>query len=39
MLREEIARLRILISKAAYDLKEAGKDHKSRWLLRALEGR
>jgi hypothetical protein len=39
MLREEIARLRMLISKAAYDLKEAGKEHKSRWLLRALEGR
>jgi len=39
MLREEIARLRMLLSKAAYDLKEAGKEHKSRWLLRALEGR
>jgi hypothetical protein len=39
MLREEIARLRMLVSKAAYDLKDAGKEHKSRWLLRALEGR
>ena len=39
MLREEIARLRMLLSKAAYDLKDAGKEHKSRWLLRALEGR
>jgi hypothetical protein len=39
MLREEIARLRMLISKAAYDLQDAGKEHKSRWLLRALEGR
>jgi hypothetical protein len=39
MLREEIARLRMLLSKAAYDLKDAGKEHKSRWLLRALKGR
>jgi len=39
ILREEIARLRMLLSKAAYDLKDAGKEHKSRRLLRALEGR
>jgi hypothetical protein len=39
MLRQEIARLRGLISRAASDLKDAGREHKSRWLLRALEGR
>jgi hypothetical protein len=39
MLRKEIARLRGLISTAAYDLKAAGQEHKSRRLLRGLEGR
>ena len=39
MLRKEIARLRGLISAAAYDLKPAGQEPKSRRLLRALEGR
>ena len=39
MLRQEIARLRGLVSTAAYDLKAAGQEHKSRRLLRALEGR
>ena len=39
MLRQEIARLRMLISSAAYDLKAAGEERKSRRLLRALEGR
>jgi hypothetical protein len=36
--RREISRLRVLVSRAAYELKEAGKDHKSRALLRALDG-
>jgi hypothetical protein len=39
LLRKEISRLRMLVSRAAYDLKDAGKEHKSRTLLRALEGR
>jgi hypothetical protein len=38
MLRKEIARLRTLVSRAAYDLKDAGKEHKARRLLRAIEG-
>jgi hypothetical protein len=38
MLRKEIARLRTLISSAAYDLKAAGQEDKSRRLLRAVEG-
>jgi hypothetical protein len=37
-LRQEIARLRSLVSRAAYDLKAAGQEHKARRLLRALEG-
>jgi hypothetical protein len=32
-------RVCILISKVPSDLKDAGKEHKSRWLLRAVEGR
>ena len=36
-LRQEIARLRSFVSRAAYDLKAAGEEHKSRRLLRALE--
>lgn len=39
MLQKEIARLRMLISKAARDLHAAGDERKSRQLLRALEGR
>lgn len=39
MLRKEIARLRGLLSGAAYDLKGAGQDRKASRLLRALEGR
>lgn len=39
MLRKEIARLRGLISTAAYDLESAGQERKSRRLVRALEGR
>ncbi len=39
MLRKEISRLRSLISGAAYDLKDAGKERKASRLLRALEGR
>lgn len=39
MLRQEIARLRILLSRAAHDLKDAGKERKANALLRALEGR
>ncbi len=38
-LQNEIGRLRRLVSMAAYDLRDAGKEHKSRRLLRALEGR
>jgi hypothetical protein len=38
MLRKEIARLRVLVSRAAYDLRDAGKERQSRALLRALEG-
>lgn len=39
MLRKEIARLRTLLSGAAYDLKSAGQERKASRLLRALEGR
>ena len=39
LLRKEIARLRSLVSRAAYDLKDAGADRKARTLVRALEGR
>lgn len=39
MLRKEISRLRGLISGAAYDLRDAGKERKASRLLRALEGR
>jgi hypothetical protein len=39
MLREEIARLRLLVSRAAADLGAAGAEAKSRRLLRALDGR
>jgi len=39
MLRKEIARLRTLISSAAYDLKAAVQEDKSRRLLRAVDGR
>jgi hypothetical protein len=39
MLRQEISRLRMLVSRAAYDLKDAGKERKAGSLLRALEGR
>ena len=39
MLRKEIARLRSLVSRAAYDLEQAGAQGKARRLLRALEGR
>jgi hypothetical protein len=38
-LQKEIARLRSLISRAAYELKDAGAEDKSRRLLRALDGR
>lgn len=38
MLRKEISRLRSLVSRAAYDLKDAGKDRKANALLRALDG-
>ena len=38
-LQKEIARLRGLVSRAAYELKDAGADDKSRRLLRALDGR
>jgi hypothetical protein len=38
-LREEIARLRTLVNRAAYALRDAGEDAKARRLLRALEGR
>jgi hypothetical protein len=39
LLRKEIARLRTLVSTAAYDLKAAGQERKGQRLLRALEGR
>jgi hypothetical protein len=39
LLRKEISRLRSLVSSAAYDLKDAGKERKARTLLRALDGR
>lgn len=39
MLRAEIARLRMLVSRAAEDLKRAGDERRARRLLRALEGR
>jgi hypothetical protein len=39
MLRKEIARLRSLVSRAAYDLEQAGAQRKAQRLLRALEGR
>jgi hypothetical protein len=39
LLRKEIARLRTLVSGAAYDLKSAGQERKANRLLRALEGR
>lgn len=38
-LQKEIARLRSLVSRAAYELKDAGAEGKSRRLLRALDGR
>jgi hypothetical protein len=37
-LKKEIGRLRGLVSQAAYDLRNAGADPKSRKLLRALDG-
>lgn len=37
-LKKEIGRLRQLVSRAAYDLRDAGADVKSRKLLRALDG-
>lgn len=39
MLRKEIARLRSLVSTAAYELKRSGAERKGNSLLRALEGR
>jgi hypothetical protein len=39
VLRQEIARLRTLVNTAAYDLRAAGQESKSRRLLRALDGR
>jgi hypothetical protein len=38
-LRKEIARLRTLVSRSAYELKAAGKERKAQALLRALDGR
>ena len=38
-LQKEIGRLRSLVSRAAYELKDAGAEDKSRRLLRALDGR
>jgi hypothetical protein len=38
MLRKEIARLRSLVSTAAYDLRSAGNERKARALLRAMDG-
>jgi hypothetical protein len=37
-LKKEIGRLRQLITRAAYELRDAGADQKSRRLLRALDG-
>lgn len=37
-LRKEIGRLRGLVSRAAYDLRDTGAESKSRRLLRALDG-
>jgi hypothetical protein len=37
-LQKEIARLRSLVMRAAYELKGAGAEDKGRRLLRALEG-
>jgi hypothetical protein len=39
MLRKEIARLRQLVSRAAFDLESAGEERKATRLHRALEGR
>ncbi len=39
MLRQEIARLRSLVARAAYDLEQAETERKAQRLLRALEGR
>jgi hypothetical protein len=39
MLRQEISRLRRLVSTAAFDLQAAGEERKARRLQRALEGR
>jgi hypothetical protein len=39
MLRKEIARLRSLVSRAAYDLEQTGAQRKAQRLLRALERR
>jgi hypothetical protein len=39
MLRQEIGRLRMLVARAADELKDAGKERKANSLLRALEGR
>jgi hypothetical protein len=39
MLRAEIARLPMLVSRAAEDLNRAGVEHRARRLLRALGGR
>jgi hypothetical protein len=39
MLRNEIARLRSLVTRAAYDLEQARAERKAQRLLRALEGR
>jgi hypothetical protein len=39
MLRQEIGRLRMLVSRAAHELKDASKERKANSLLRALEGR
>lgn len=38
-LKKEIARLRGLVSRAAYELKDVGAEDKSRRLMRALDGR
>jgi hypothetical protein len=37
-LKKEIGRLRQLITRAAYELRDAGAEEKSRRLLRALDG-
>jgi hypothetical protein len=39
MLRKEIAHLRSLVTRAAYDLEHAEAERKAQRLLRALEGR